>query len=264
MSNLPHTWAVANQKGGVGKTTTAVALGGLLARQGDRTLLVDMDPHASMSAYLQCEAGPAGGSWALFAEDRQVWQTEICQTAIENLELLPAVSALATVDRQFGSVPGMGRRLADALQLLGDRYQRVIVDCPPTLGVPMVNALAACERVVSPTQTEFMALRGLQHMQATLAKISHSLGGISAWHVVATLYDPRTHASTVCLQTLREQYAEHLANSVIPMDTQLREASHAGLPPHAWPGARRAARAYDNLLDELLAAETQSQAEQPV
>ncbi|GAP66760.1 cobyrinic acid ac-diamide synthase [Mizugakiibacter sediminis] len=254
-----RVWAVANQKGGVGKTTTTVALGGLLAAAGARTLLVDMDPHASLTSYFgfDAEALP-GGVYDLFragAADAPPPAERILPTRFERLAVLPATPAMATLDRQLGARAGMGLALAEALATLADDYDRVLVDCPPMLGVLMVNALAACERLVIPTQTEFLALNGLERMLRSLAMIERARGMRLPRLIVPTLYDGRTHASAASLRALRERHADELAQSVIPVDTQIREASLAGVPAGAWPAARRGAQAYRGLLDELLAQE---------
>ncbi|MCE5232931.1 MAG: ParA family protein [Mizugakiibacter sp.] len=254
-----RVWAVANQKGGVGKTTTAVALGGLLAASGARTLLVDMDPHASLTSYFGFDPETLpGGVYDLFragADDAPAAAERILPTRFERLAVLPATPAMATLDRQLGARSGMGLVLAEALAALAGDYDRVLVDCPPMLGVLMVNALAACERLVIPTQTEFLALAGLERMLRSLGMIERARGRQVPRLIVPTLYDGRTHASTASLQALRERHAGELAQSVIPVDTQVREASVAGVPVGAWPAARRGAQAYRGLLDELCALE---------
>lgn len=253
-----NVWAVANQKGGVGKTTTAAALGGLLADRSARTLLVDMDPHGSLTTYLGFDADAAGaGIYELFracVDDAQAADDEslIRRTAIEQLWLMPSSPAMATLDRQLGARAGMGLVLAQALQRMQGRFDRVVIDCPPMLGVLMINALVACERLVIPTQTEFLALGGLQRMLRSLAMVERSRGVRIPYVIVPTLFDSRTRASQVCLDSLRADYPDTLSRVVVPTDTQVREASRSGLPVGAWPAARRAGEAYRELLRELL------------
>ncbi|MGH8145819.1 MAG: ParA family protein [Rhodanobacteraceae bacterium] len=247
-------WTIANQKGGVGKTTTTAALGGLCAATGERTLLVDMDPHASLSHYFRLDEQHPG-LYQLFTDGGHVG--DLAQpTAFANLSVLTASPALATLDRQYGTRNGMGRVLQKALAPAASDYDRVLLDCPPLLGLLMVNALAACERVLIPTQTEFLALRGLERMLQTLAMMGRSSGHAIEYHIIPTLYDARTHASRSSMQQLRDDHGERVTRNEIPIDTQLREASLAGVPAGQWQASRRGAAAYQLLHDELCAYET--------
>lgn len=252
-----RTWAIANQKGGVGKTTTTAALGGLLASQGMRVLLVDMDPQASLTGYFKIPVGTGGNAYTLFAGDNppDILSELLHDTGRERLSLLPSLPALATLDRQLGRRNGMGLVLRQALASVTEDFDHVLIDCPPMLGVLMINALAACDRLLIPTQTEFLALRGLERMLDSLHMIERSLRIQLPFTIVPTLFDTRTHASRSSLDTLRERHGHLVADNVIPTDTQVREASAAGVPASLWPAARRAAPSYHLLLDELLAEE---------
>ncbi len=251
-------WAVANQKGGVGKTTTAVTLAGLLAQQGHETLLVDFDPHGSMTAYFGYDPDNIeDGVYRLFeggavaGRDRPV--PVLRQTRYDHLALLPASTALATLDRQLGARDGMGLVLARYLRGLSARFDHVLIDCPPVLGVLMVNALAACGHLVIPVQTEFLALKGLERMLHTLDMVFRARKIDIPYTIVPALFDRRTRASVDSLRKLRETYPAHLWHGAIPVDTQLREASRLGGPiTHLFPRAR-GTLAYTGLLDSLLA-----------
>ena len=245
--------AIANQKGGVGKTTTTVSLGGLLAREGHRVLLLDLDPHGSLTSYFGLDPdGVENGVYNLFQQRGAVDPLPLVQpTRFDGISLLPASMALATLDRQLGSQEGMGRIVANALQQLQDRFDYVLMDCPPMLGVLMVNAIAACDRLVIPVQTEFLALKGLERMLKTLGMIGRSLGKELEYVIVPTLFDRRTRASIETLRILHAQYRSHLWPAVIPIDTRFREASRAGQPlPYMQPQAR-GSQAYRSLLDYL-------------
>lgn len=247
-----RVWTVANQKGGVGKTTTVVSLGGLCALRRQRALLVDLDPHGSLTAYFGEDPESVSPSlYDVFRGGGKVPPGLVRGTGVDGLDLLPAATALATLDRQLGTRQGMGLILRRALTRLAGGYDRVLLDCPPMLGVLMVNALAASERLIVPVQTEFLALKGLERMLATLAMIQRSRPCALPYVIVPTMYDPRTRASTESLAALRERYGDELWDGVIPEDTQFREASKRGRPltvVHPW---ERGSQAYRKLLQAL-------------
>lgn len=246
-------WAIANQKGGVGKTTSTVTLGGLLAQRGYRVLLVDTDPHGSLTAYFRYSPDELETSVYTLFENRQVNpETLIRPTRFENIELLPASMALATLDRQLGGQSGMGLVLQQALSRLSGRYDFALIDCPPMLGVLMVNALAACNHLLIPTQTEFLALKGLERMVRTLVMITRSRKTPLPYTILPTLFDRRTRASTESLRQLRARYDNELWNSAIPVDTQFREASRQGIPLPMIAPHSRGVLAYSKLLDGFL------------
>ena len=226
-------WASANQKGGVGKTTTVVSLAGLLAEQGNRVLMVDLDPHGSLSAYfgLDPDYTPASVS-DLFELSGNIppHPRLVSRTEIDNLFVLPAATHQATLDRRLADKPGMGLILKQALQAWDKQFDHVLLDCPPTLGVLMINALASCQHVLIPVQTDFLALQGLKRMQNTLRMVDASMGYASPHTIIPTFYDGRTRASQFALQNLREDFTENLWPAVIPIDTKFRDASRDGLP----------------------------------
>ena len=249
-------WAVANQKGGVGKTTTAVNLAGHLVNRGQRVLLVDMDPHGSMTAYFGQDPDMLEKSnYLLFqapaSELASTARKILMATGVNGLSLLPASTAMATIDRQLGAQKGKGLVLKQALQTLSDDFDHVMIDCPPLLGILMVNALAACEHLILPVQTEFLALKGLERMMHTLEMILKSRQGGLDYTIVATMYDKRTRAAQESVDMLRRLYREYLASTIIPIDTQFRDASKQGVPLSINHPKARGSIAYQELLDEL-------------
>ena len=252
-----RVWTVANQKGGVGKTTTTVALGGLLAAWGFRTLMVDADPHGSLTSYfgLDPDALPHS-TYSLFEQVARGEQPEpaplLVDVGVDGLALLPASIALATLDRQSGRLDGLGLVLQRALERLRDSYDYVLIDCPPVLGVLLINALAACRTLIAPVQTEFLAIKGLERLRHTLAMVTRSRTRPLDVVVVPTFYDPRTRASRDSLEVLRRDFADIVWDDLVPIDTRFREASRAGVPPALFDPRARGVQAYARLLEDLV------------
>jgi len=250
-------WAIANQKGGVGKTTTTVSLAGLLAKQGQRTLVVDMDPHGSLTVYFGSDPDTTEFSAYSLFQVNNLTQSDMPQrvvqsTQFENLSYLPASTAMATLDRQLGNQDGKGLVLTRALQRLESQFDYVLIDCPPILGVLMVNAMAACQRLLIPVQTEFLALKGLERMMRTVAMIARARKDPPQLQVIPTMFDRRTRAAFDALEQIRKLYPKEAWGAVIPVDTQFREASKNGIPLTIMLPRSRGALAYQNLLDDLL------------
>lgn len=254
-------WTVANQKGGVGKTTTTIALAGLLAEQGHRVLLVDTDPHASLSYYFGIESEDLELSvYDLFmqvASKEQIMQS-LCPSSYENIDILPATMGLATLDRALGNKGGMGLVLKKALRAINSEYDYVLIDCPPVLGVLMVNALAASDRIIVPVQTEFLALKGLDRMMKTLDIMQAQQPSGFKYTIVPTMFDKRTKASILTYQKLLTLYGEDVWSAVIPIDTNFRNASNAQKVPSDYAAKSRGIIAYRDLLTYLVNLTTQS------
>ncbi|WDE03960.1 ParA family protein [Thalassomonas viridans] len=248
-------WTIANQKGGVGKTTTTITLGGLLADQGHRVLLVDTDPHASLSYYFGIESEDLELSvFDLFVQVSTKEQIEqsLCPTRYKNIDILPATMALATLDRSLGSKGGMGLVLKKAMEQLAGEYDYVLMDCPPVLGVLMVNALAASDRILVPVQTEFLALKGLDRMMKTLDIMQGEQEKPFSYTIIPTMYDKRTKASLLAYRSLQEMYGDKVWSSVIPIDTNFRNASVEQKVPSDYAVSTRGVYAYKKLLNYLM------------
>lgn len=249
-----QVWAVANQKGGVGKTTTVVTLGGILADKGNRVLMLDLDPHGSLSSYFSYDPDRLQrSSLDLFSEDKaslEQLKSLIVTTGHENLALLPASIALATVERSARS-NGMGLRVSRALAVLKPQFDFVLIDSPPVLGALMINALAACDQLLVPVQTEHLSMKGTERMMRTIAMVEKSLQKSLPYTLVATMFDRRTQASTSTLRLLRQAYPGHIWPSMIPVDTRFRDASKHGQVPSRYAPGSRGVRAYQSLLKSL-------------
>lgn len=249
-------WSIANQKGGVGKTTSVVTLGGLLAERGARVLLVDLDPHGSLTSYFKYDPDSLSVSlYDLFFNQRHrdldFIRSALLGTSMEGVDLLPATTALATLERQVSGQDGMGLVLAKTLAQLWDEYDYVLLDTPPILGVLLVNALAACQQLVIPTQTEHLALKGLERMVYTLNMVLKSQNRELPYWIVPTLFDRRTQASIITLREMTKLYPDHIWQEAVPVDTKLRDASYQGVYPHILTPDGRGVRAYRHLLTQI-------------
>ncbi|MBE4200274.1 ParA family protein [Vibrio parahaemolyticus] len=245
-------WSVANQKGGVGKTTSTVTLAGLLSQKGHRVLMVDTDPHASLTTYLGYDSDTVSSSlfdlFQLKTFTRDTVKPLILQTELEGMDIIPAHMSLATLDRVMGNRSGMGLTLKRALQAVSQDYDYVLIDCPPILGVMMVNALAASDRILIPVQTEFLAMKGLERMIRTLTIMQKSRPDGFKVTIVPTMYDKRTRASLQTLTQLKKDYPNQVWTSAVPIDTKFRDASLKHLPASHFASGSRGVFAYKQLL----------------
>ncbi|HFD4039412.1 TPA: ParA family protein [Vibrio parahaemolyticus] len=245
-------WSVANQKGGVGKTTSTVTLAGLLSQKGHRVLMVDTDPHASLTTYFGYDSDTVSSSlfdlFQLKMFTRDTVKPLILQTELEGMDIIPAHMSLATLDRVMGNRSGMGLILKRALQAVSQDYDYVLIDCPPILGVMMVNALAASDRILIPVQTEFLAMKGLERMIRTLTIMQKSRPDGFKVTIVPTMYDKRTRASLQTLTQLKKDYPNQVWTSAVPIDTKFRDASLKHLPASHFASGSRGVFAYKQLL----------------
>jgi chromosome partitioning protein len=246
-------WTIANQKGGVGKTTTTITIASILAMRGGRVLVVDLDPHGSLTSYLGQDPTDSGtGVYRAFIDREHRPEEHISPTGIAGVSIYKSSLMLATVDRSVGGAPGKGLVLKNILQSLSKRFDYVLIDCPPILGTLMINALAACEFLIIPSQAEFLSLNGLERMIETLAMVRKSIARDLDYLIVPSMFDRRTKASETCLDMMKKKYADHVWRFVIPVDTKLRDASREGVSVISFRANSRASIAYQQLLNDLL------------
>ena len=246
-------YAIANQKGGVGKTTTAVNVAACIAEAGYPTLLIDIDAQANATVGLGASKDLSPNAYDVLAGSATAAEA-IVATGIENLSLLPSHPDLAAASVELPREAGSEGRLRDALAPIRDDYAYVILDCPPSLGPVTVNALVAADRVIVPVQTEYFALEGLAGLLDTLALIQRELNPrLTIAGMLLTMHDGRTRLARDVEREVREHFPALVFDTVIPRNVRIGEAPSYGRPvihhdPHC-PGAD----AYFELAKEVAA-----------
>ena len=251
---MGQTIACANQKGGVGKTTTVINLGSYLALAGRQVLVVDLDPQGNATSGLGFDRGSIERSIYDGVVDGIQIADLIMAGPLPGLDLVPSAIALAGAELELAPVEGRERRLSRLLTAIAARYDYILVDCPPALGLLTVNALTAAEAVLIPLQCEYYALEGLTQLLATLNLVRDHLNpGLAVKGVVLTMYDGRTNLSADVAAEARRHLGERVFDTVIPRSVRLSEAPSHGLPISRYSPDSSGAVAYAALAAELLA-----------
>ena len=244
-------FAVANQKGGVGKTTTAVSVASSLAASGEQTLLVDLDPQCNATVALGGDREATPSSYDCLVGDVSV--AEAARPAgPDNLWLVPASRDLAGAAVELPRIDGSETRLRDRLGPIRERFAFTFLDCPPALGPVTVNALAAADRVVVPVQAEYLALEGLVQFLDTLALVRRDLNpSLKLSGVLITMADERTRLSQDVEKELRTHFPDLVYRTVIPRSVRVAEAPSYGIPVRDHAPSSSGARSYAALADEI-------------
>ena len=250
---MSEIFAVVNQKGGVGKTTTSVNVSSYMANCGKSVLIVDLDPQANATVGLGVkikEDDPAlydvivGGDPAVSA---------ISATSIENLDILPSTPDLAGGAVELMDQPYREYRLRRVLKMLKDRYDFIVIDCPPSLGILTINGLAAADRLLIPVQCEFYALEGLNQLLQTVDLVrKHINPRLQIMGAVLTMFDRRTALSRKVVREVRKTFPGHVFESMIPRNTELAEAPSHGQTILEYDRESRGAKAYEFLSEEVI------------
>jgi chromosome partitioning protein len=250
---MTRSYALVNQKGGVGKTTTAISLAAYLAEAGQRVLLVDLDPQANATACLGIAHDQIeGGIYEVLIGGRPAPEVILHNTRLD-LSLLPATAALAGAQVELVNTASREGVLASALAPLDGRYDYVLIDCPPSLGLLTVNALVAADGVLVPVQCEYLALEGLSSLVGTLQRARSGLAPrLSLRGIVLTMFDSRTHLSQDVVREVRRHFPGQVFRTVIPRSVRLAEAPSHGLPISAYDPRSTGGLAYQALTRELL------------
>ncbi|MGG2063271.1 MULTISPECIES: sporulation initiation inhibitor protein Soj [unclassified Bacillus (in: firmicutes)] len=246
--------AIANQKGGVGKTTTSVNLGAGLAQVGKKVLLVDIDAQGNATTGVGIEKSDLNECiYNVLVEDTDVREV-IKRTATENLDVLPATIQLAGAEIEL--VPTISRevRLQRALQPIRDEYDYIIIDCPPSLGLLTINALTAADSVIIPVQCEYYALEGLSQLLNTVRLVQKHLNkNLAIQGVLLTMLDARTNLGLQVIDEVKKYFRDKVYSSIIPRNVRLSEAPSHGKPIMMYDAKSRGAEVYLDLAKEVIA-----------
>jgi chromosome partitioning protein len=245
--------AIANQKGGVGKSTTAINLGAYLAIEGKKVLIVDLDPQSNATSGLGI--GPNGTEQQIY--DVLVNEIDIEEiivpTTIQGLDLAPSSLRLAGAEVELVSLLSRENRLRRSLERIKKNYDLILIDCPPSLGLLTVNALAAADKVLIPIQCEYYALEGLVLLLHTVEKIKvHLNPRLRIGGILLTMHDARTNISKQVMEEVRRQYPKETFATVIPRNVRLSEAPSYGQAISQYDPHSRGALAYQNLAKEMI------------
>lgn len=254
---MTRIYTFVNQKGGVGKTTTAINLGAFLAQFGQRVLIVDLDPQANATSSLGVDKNTVNGSTYEALLGALPPDTLPLRNERLNLSILPSSPALAGAEVELVNELARETRLKQAVDKLDGRYDYVLIDCPPSLGLLTVNGLvAAREGVIIPVQCEYLALEGLGQLTQTINRVRAALfPDLKVRGVVLTMFDPRANLSSDVVEEVNRHFPKQAFKSVIPRSIRLAEAPSYGLPISAYAPGSSGAKAYEALAREMLAGD---------
>jgi chromosome partitioning protein len=261
---MPRVVAVTNQKGGVGKTTTAINLAASLALADQRILVIDLDAQGNLTSGLglRGQRGPGGTIYdALSADPPPEVASFILPTAVDNLLAIPSDGSLTGAEIELVSLPERERRLRRLIDPIRHDFDRIFIDCPPSLGLLTLNALVAADAVLIPLHCEYFALEGLASLVATLRRVRASLNpSLDIDGVLLTMHDERTNLGQQVARDVREFFKEKVFETVIPRNVRLGEAPSHGKPVILYDVRSRGAEAYLALAREVIARSSGSPA----
>jgi chromosome partitioning protein len=251
---MGYTYTLVNQKGGVGKTTTAINLGAYLAYYGQRVLIVDLDPQANATSSLKVEKHSVRGGTYDALISSAASNTHILHNPRLKLSILPSSPALAGAEIELVNELARESRLTRALNPLHDRYDYILIDCPPSLGLLTLNGIVAARNgVIIPVQCEYLALEGLSQLTQTLNRVRSAIfPGLVIHGVLLTMYDGRTKLANDVVNEVRRYFSDRVFQTIVPRSVRLAEAPSYGQPISAYAPHSTGAEAYAALAREVL------------
>jgi chromosome partitioning protein len=253
-----ETIACANQKGGVGKTTTVVNLASYLALAGDRVLVIDLDPQGNATSGFGIDRSRDRSVYDAVIEQVQLADL-VTRTGVDGVTLIPSSIALAGAEVELTPIEQRERRLANLVRPIKDDYDYVLIDCPPSLGLLTINALTAADSALIPVQCEYFALEGLGQLLATIRLVTDHLNPrLEVKGAVLTMFDSRTRLSSEVGDEVRRHLGNRVYDTVIPRAVRLSEAPSHGLPIHLYAPGSRGANAYRDLAEEVRARDARA------
>lgn len=248
--------SVTNQKGGVGKTTTAINLSACVAQAGRRVLLVDLDPQGNSTSGLGVtKRKEFPTSYDVLIGETPA-QEAIRPTMIETLDVMPSRIGLAGAEVELVTVASREHRLKEALQPIKDRFDYIFIDCPPSLGLLTLNALTASDSLLVPIQCEYYALEGLSQLMNTVKLVRRNLNaGLDIEGVVLTMFSSRLNLCVQVVEEVKKYFREKVYNTIIPRSVRMSEAPSHGLPITLYDSRNIGAKAYTNLAEEFIKRE---------
>ena len=250
---MPIVYALANQKGGVGKTTTAVSLGAYLAHWNERVLIIDIDPQANATSSLGIDKRRVSlSTYDILVRDVPLYRA-VVSTQRARLDLVPASYALAGANVELINLSEREYRLQRAISTLGNEYSYVFIDCPPSLSILTVNGLTATQGVIIPVQCEYLSLEGLSQLSRAIELVRRALNpNLTIRGLVMTMFDTRTTLSRQIVEEVRAHFPGKVFNSIIPRNVRLSEAPGFSEPIVSYAPKSAGAIAYASLARELL------------
>lgn len=244
--------SIANQKGGVGKTTTAVNLSTILAKKGKKVLMIDTDPQGNASSGLGIDKNVNFSVYDVIINDVEIENT-VQQTMVKNLEVCPSNINLAGAEVELVAMMSREHRLKEKIDMQKDKYDYIIIDCPPSLGLITLNAFTASDSVLIPVQCEYYALEGLGQLLNTINLVKKHLNkDLEIEGALLTMFDIRTNLSNQVVKEVNKYFENKVYKTVIPRNVRLSEAPSYGMPISVYDPKSKGAKSYDKFVKEFL------------